>query len=172
MGTVRSRSGARIIRPLAITTMAGQNMGAGEVERAAKTARTGALLGAAANALAVILVQAFVGPLVGLFAEDPAIVEGGIHYLRVCCSLNCLAYAAMYELDCFATGVGDSLFAMSNALLHSVVVRLSLSWLLSFALGYGFLGLYWAEMLSPLPSFVAGMIYFRLGRWEKKRLVG
>jgi len=156
----------------AITTMAGQNMGSGDVERAAKTARTGALLGAAANALAVILVQAFTGPIVVLFAGDPAIVECGILYLRICCSLNCLAYAVMYELDCFATGVGDSLFALSNTLMQSVVMRLLLSWLLAFGLGHGFKGLFWAEMLCPLPSFIAGTIYFRIGRWKRRRLIG
>jgi putative MATE family efflux protein len=156
----------------AVTTMAGQNMGSGDVERAAKTARAGVLLGTATNALAVVLVHAFIGPIVALFAEDPAIIAGAIAYLKICCSVNCLAYSAMYELDCFATGVGDSLFAMSNSLLHSVVVRLALSWLLCVALGQGFIGIYWAEMLCPLPSFVAGIAYFRLGRWRKRRLIG
>jgi putative MATE family efflux protein len=156
----------------AVTTMAGQNMGSGDAARTAKTGKTGALLSAAFTAVTVIIVQAFVGPIVALFTEDPAIVEIGILYLRICCSLNCLAYAGMYCLDCFATGVGDSVFAMSNALLHSVVLRLSLSWLLGFLLGCGFQGLFWAEMLCPLPSFVAGIVYFRLGRWRKRRLIG
>ena len=135
--------------------------------------KTGALIGAGRHrAFTVILVQVFVGPIVSLFVEDQAIIGGGILYLRICCSVNCLAYAAMYALDSFATGVGDSVFAMANALLHSVVVRLLLSWILGYALGYGYRGIYWAEMLCPLPSLAAGIAYYRLGRWRERRLVG
>lgn len=154
----------------AVTAMAGQNIGSGDVQRAAKVARTGAALGVAATAISVAAVQAFVGPIVGLFTEEPSLVSGGVEYLRICCSANCLVYAVMYVLDCFATGVGDSLFAMTNALLHSVVVRLALSLLLSATFGLGYLGVYWAEMACPLPSFVAGLIYFGLGRWKGRRL--
>jgi Na+-driven multidrug efflux pump len=118
------------------------------------------------------LVQAFAGPLLSLFTEDAAVIRGGIVYLRICCSVNCLGYAVMYVIDCFATGVGDSLFAMANALLHSVATRLALSWLLASALGMGYLGLYWAEMASPLPSLLLGVAYFASGRWKGRRLIG
>lgn len=156
----------------AVTTMAGQNIGSGDPGRAARTAKAGMACAVAVTALAVLLVQALTSPIVALFSSDPSIIEGGVEYLRICCSVNCLAYAAMFVLDSFATGVGDSLFAMANALLHSVVARLALSFLLAFALGWGYLGIYWAEMLCPLPSLVAGLAYYRLGRWKKRRLVG
>jgi putative MATE family efflux protein len=156
----------------AVTSMVGQNMGARKTGRAASAAKAGACLGLSATAVSVILIQAFVGPLLSLFCEDRAVVSGGVEYLRICCSINCLFYAAMYVLDCFALGVGDSLFAMSNALLHSVVVRLALSWILGYALGLGYRGLYWAEMASPLPSFALALAYFASGRWKRRRLVG
>jgi putative MATE family efflux protein len=156
----------------AVTTMAGQNMGSGDPRRAAGAAKAGAILGMAVTAATVILAQAFAGPVVGLFAEDASIVAGGILYLRICCSVNCLAYAAMYAIDSFATGVGDSAFAMCNALLHSVAVRLLLSYILGVALGRGYVGIYWAEMLCPLPSLAAGIVYYRLGRWRRRRLIG
>ena len=78
----------------------------------------------------------------------------------------------MYALDGLATGVGDSVFAMTNALLHSVAMRLMLSYLLGIVLGQGYRGIYWAEMLCPLPSLALGIAYFRLGRWRARRLVG
>ena len=156
----------------AVSAMAGQNMGAGWPARAGAAAKTGAALGVAATAVSVILVQAFAGPLLSLFTEDAAVIRGGIVYLRICCSVNCLGYAVMYVIDCFATGVGDSLFAMANALLHSVATRLALSWLLASALGMGYLGLYWAEMASPLPSLLLGVAYFASGRWKGRRLIG
>ncbi|WP_050698424.1 MATE family efflux transporter [Anaeromassilibacillus senegalensis] len=155
----------------AVTTMAGQNMGACQTSRAAKTAKTGLWISLGASFITMLLVQAFVGPIIELFNSDPEVVQEGIQYLRICCSLNSLLYAAMYTFDSFATGVGDSLFAMCNALLHSVVMRLLLSWLLGSVLGYGFIGIYWGEMLSPILSFFAGLAYFAGGRWQRHNLL-
>lgn len=155
----------------AVTTMAGQNMGACQTSRAAKTAKTGLWISLGASFITMLLVQAFVGPIIELFNSDPEVVQEGIQYLRICCSLNSLLYAAMYTFDSFATGVGDSLFAMCNALLHSVVMRLLLSWLLGSVLGYGFIGIYWGEMLSPILSFFAGLSYFAGGRWQRHNLL-
>lgn len=96
----------------------------------------------------------------------------GVFYLRVCCSFNSLVYAVMYTFDSFATGAGDSLFAMLNAMLHSVVMRLSLSWLLSVPLGLGFAGLCWGDASPQLaPLRVRGSSISGSGRWRRKRLV-
>ena len=42
-------------------------------------------------------------------------------YLRICCGINRLIYAAMYTLDSFAIGVGAANVAMLNALLDAVI---------------------------------------------------
>jgi Na+-driven multidrug efflux pump len=103
---------------------------------------------------------------VGSFDTNREVIREGVRYLRICCSVNFIAYASMYIFDSLATGVGDSLFAMINALLHSVVMRLSLSYLLGHVLGLGFIGIYWGEMLSPLLSFLVGISYFLSGVWK------
>ena len=155
----------------AVTTMAGQNLGAGDTGRAAQTARSGLRLALLVTAASILAVQLFTAQIIGFFNTDPEVVREGVFYLRVCCSFNSLVYAVMYTFDSFATGAGDSLFAMLNAMLHSVVMRLALSWLLSVPLGLGFAGLCWGECLSPLLPFVFGIVYFRSGRWKRKRLV-
>ena len=106
-----------------------------------------------------------------MYKRQPAVVAAGTLYLRICCSLNFLAYAAMYLFDSFATGVGYPGLAMGNALLHSVVMRLGLSWLLGLAMGGGFAGLCWAEMLAPFPGALIGAVFFLRGRWRECRLV-
>ena len=110
--------------------------------------------------------------IIGAFDPNPAVVGEGVRYLRVCCSVNCLAYAAMYTCNAFATGVGNAWFAMCNALLHAVAVRLALSWWLGQALGYGALGLYWAEMLSPALPCLMACLYFYSGRWKQRVWTG
>ena len=100
-----------------------------------------------------------------------AVVEAGALYLRICCSFNLIAYNAMYDLDSFATGVGCPVLGMVHALLHSVVMRLGLSWLFAFVLDWGYLGLCWAEMLAPFPCALIGAVFFLRGRWRSKQLI-
>lgn len=155
----------------AVTTMAGQWIGAGEPRQAAKIARQGlgyALLASAATVLPIFLAAP---RLIALFDPSADVVFHGTAYLRLCCSFNFIAYTVMYVLDSFATGVGYAGFAMVNSLLHSVVIRLGLSWLLGVFSDLGFVGLCWAEMLSPFPCALAGLLFFCAGRWKKGRLV-
>lgn len=155
----------------AVTTMAGQCMGGGAPDRAARTARSGLVLALAGSGATAALIVLTAPGLIALFDPAPAVVAAGTLYLRICCSLNFLAYAAMYLFDSFATGVGYPGLAMGNALLHSVVMRLGLSWLLGLAMGGGFAGLCWAEMLAPFPGALIGAVFFLRGRWRERRLV-
>ncbi|MCI8526810.1 MAG: MATE family efflux transporter [Oscillospiraceae bacterium] len=152
----------------AVTAMAGQCVGAGDISRAARTGRAGAGLSMLLTLGAVAVVQLFTAPIVGLFDPSPAVVAEGVRYLRLCCSLNCLLYAAMYTYDSFATGVGAAPLAMANSLFHSLAMRLLGSLLLAGPLGLGALGLYWAEALSPIPSAIFGFLFFHSGIWKPK----
>ena len=149
----------------AVTAMAGQCAGAGELRRAAAVCRAGVGLSMAVTFAAMAVVQLFTAPLVAFFDPNPAVVAEVVRYLRICCSLNCLFYAAMYTYDSFATGTGAAGLAMANALLQSVAVRLALSLLLSARLGV--LGLYWAEALAPIPSALLGFLFFHTGVWRR-----
>jgi putative MATE family efflux protein len=152
-----------------VMTMAGQNLGAKDTRRAARCARWGIAVALIAVSCAVLPVQLFTRAVVSGFNSDPAVIHEGVRYLRIACSLNFLVYAVMYVLDSFATGAGDSSFAMVNAMLHSVVMRLSLSVLLSVNLAMGCVGLYWGESLSPTLSCLVGLGYFASGFWKRHR---
>lgn len=155
----------------AVSAMAGQNMGAGNIPRTAGVARAGVAVGAAASVVMIAFFQLFAAQVVMLFNGDPAVVREGILYLRICCSLNCVAYAVMYAFNSFAIGLGDASFAFWNSMLDCVLVRIFGSWLLGTALGYGFVGIYFAEMFAPVLPAVAGVVYFKRGKWKKRRLV-
>ncbi|HNY18017.1 MAG TPA: MATE family efflux transporter [Treponemataceae bacterium] len=153
----------------AVMTMAGQNLGAKDVRRAASSARWGIVVALAAVSVAVLPIQIFTVNVVSAFNGDASVVREGVRYLRIACSLNFMLYAVMYVLDSFATGAGDSSFAMMNAMLHSVVMRLCLSVLLSIGLGMGCVGLYWGESLSPILSCLVGIGYFASGFWKRRK---
>ena len=144
----------------AITAMVGQCMGAGQIRRARQVVRSGLVLNLAVTAAVVVTVQFLAEPLIRLFdSTSPEMIRVGVLYLRLCCGVNSLVYAAMYTLDSFAIGVGAAHVAMVNALLDAVVVRLPVGWLLAFSFSIGFSGIYLGQALSPiLPALVGSSI--------------
>lgn len=155
----------------AVSTMAGQTMGAGDLVRTENVARAGVKISIAASLIMITFFQLFAAQVILLFNDDPQVLREGILYLRICCSLNCIAYAVMYALNSFATGLGDAAFAFWNSMLDCVLIRIFGSWLLGPVIGYGFVGIYLAEMFAPVLPAIAGMAYFRRGRWKTRRLV-
>ena len=156
----------------AITAMVGQCVGAGQIRRARQVVRSGLLLNLAVTAAVVVTVQFLAEPFIRLFdSTSPEVIRVGVLYLRLCCGVNSLVYAAMYTLDSFAIGVGSAHVAMVNALLDTVVVRLPVGWLLAFSLSVGFPGIYLGQALSPILPALVGLIYFKSRGWERKTLV-
>lgn len=155
-----------------MTVMAGQNIGAGNIERVKKTTKAGLRLNIVITLMAVILVQIFARQIIMLFEpSSQEVIEDGILYLRICCGINSLVYAVLIHLILFAIGAGAANVAMINALLDAVIVRLPVSWLLAFAANAGFSGIYIGQALSPLLPAIAGWLYFRSGVWETRRLI-
>ena len=154
----------------AITAMVGQCVGAGQIRRARQVVRSGLLLNLAVTAAVVVTVQFLAEPLIRLFdSTSPEVIRVGVLYLRLCCGVNSVVYAAMYTLDSFAIGVGSAHVAMVNALLDAVVVRLPVGWLLAFSLSVGFPGIYLGQAISPILPALVGLIYFKSRVWERKR---
>ena len=156
----------------AVTTMVGQNMGAKDIQRVKDTTRIGLYLNIVVTLFIVILVQILAEPIILLF--DPVnkeVLEAGVLYLKICCSINSLIYATMYTFDSFAIGIGKAKIAMTNALLDTVIVRLPACWLLGFTLNYGFTGIYFGEALSPILPAIVGLVYFKSKQWEVQEFI-
>ncbi len=152
----------------AVTTMAGYSMGARRPELAAAIARKGMKIGLLFTSVLLVLIHLFVRPFLGVFSNDPDVLDYGVMYLRICCFVNFIPYVVMYILNCFAVGVDAPFFAMANSLLQSVVIRLGLSFVLAVGLHYGFIGLCIAESVSPVIPCIIGTVFFRRGIWRRQ----
>lgn len=156
----------------AVTAMAGQNMGADDMERVRKTTKTGLYLNVCITLMAVIFVQLSAEQIIMLFEpESSEVIKDGVLYLRICCGINSLIYAVMYTFDSFAIGIGSAGTAMINALLDAAVVRLPVCWLLAFAADIGFSGIYIGQAVSPILPAAVGLLYFKSNVWAKKKLI-
>ena len=156
----------------AVTTMVGQSMGAKLLQRTKKIAKTGFVASLLVSLVAIVFIQLFAEPLIGLFdSSNEEVLAAGVIYLRICCCWNSLFYATMYNFDSFAVGVGFANLGMVNALLDALMIRLSLCWFLGTLLEFGVKGIYWAQALSPIIPACIGLIYFLSKKWYDRRLV-
>lgn len=153
----------------AVSSMAGQNIGAGETQRAKKTTVTG--IGAAfAISLAVfIIVEVFTKPIVSLFDSNPEVIRVGSEYLRYI-ALDYVFVPAVFCINGLATGAGYTSFALFNAFFSSVAVRVPLAFFMVRFTSLGFNGVGLAIGLAASASAVVGFIYLASGKWKKPKI--
>ncbi len=153
-----------------VGTMAGQNIGANQPDRAAKTIRVGVRCALAVAVVMFCIIQAIPGPLVRLFNSDPAALEESIRCLRYL-SLMAFPSAFFFLYIAIATASGFTTFSMFCHILDGVVVRVALSLLLTRVFGMGLTGVYLGMGLAPTLSAVIAGIYFYSGKWRSRKLL-
>lgn len=153
-----------------VGTMAGQNIGADQPDRAAKTIRVGVRCALAVAVVMFAIIQAIPGPLVLLFNRDPAALEESIRCLRYL-SLMAFPSAFFFIYISIATAAGFTTFSMFCHILDGVVVRVALSLLLTRVFDMGLVGVYLGMGLAPSLSAVIAAIYFYSGKWRSRKLL-
>ena len=151
----------------AMTVMVAQNVGAGDWARVKAVLWKGMGLNMAVTASIVVVVQLFAVPIMELFAPAGSdMARVGVEYLRLCCSVNCIGYVAMYCFDSFALGVGRADIALMNSLLEAFAARLFFAWLGAEVVGMGYAGIYAGQAVSPFIPALCGWIFYRRGSWR------
>ena len=153
-----------------VGTMAGQNVGAGKPDRAAKTVSTGVALSVLMALVMMAVIQIIPEPLVKLFNRDPEALSESVRCLRYL-SLMTITGAIFFNYISIATAVGNTTFSMFAHILDGVVVRIALSLLLTEVFGMGLTGVYLAMGLAPSLSGVISAVYFYSGAWRKRKLL-
>lgn len=153
-----------------VGTMAGQNIGAEKPERAAKCVRLGVVYSLILAGAAFAVIQIFPEPLVRLFNSDAEAMSESVRALRYMC-LMAFPAAFFFNYVAIAQAVGAATFAMFCYILDGVVVRITLSLLLTEVFGMGLVGVYLGMGLAPTLSAVIAAVYFYSGVWKKRKLL-
>ncbi len=154
-----------------LTALAANSLGAGKNAEAELLGRAALALSLVVTAIVVAGVQIAARPAMSLFNPgDPGAIEAGVFYLRVCCSLGVVAYAAMYAFNSLAIAAGDGLAAMFNSLLDAVAMRLLVIGLLGLS-GFGLMGVYLGQALSAFIPALAGAVYFYGKKWQGRKVI-
>lgn len=150
----------------AISSMAGQNLGAGRYERAKKTMWVGFGLTLGVTLVIFVFVQIFAEGLMGVFTKTPETIAIGSKYLRVLC-IDFVLTGMVFALNALAIAAGQTTFVFFNAILSSILTRIPLAYLFADTLGWGMTGIGLAIALAPIPSILFGLWYVHSKKWMR-----
>jgi putative MATE family efflux protein len=153
----------------AAATLVGQNLGAKQPERAERAVWAACLASAAFLTTVGIVFLAGARVLVGLFTNDPEVLEHGVAYLRII-SLGFPFYAFGMVLIQAFNGAGDTRTPTLINLFVFWALQLPLAWLLSHHTSLGPSGVYVALAACFSVFAVIGVAVFRRGGWKLTRV--
>jgi putative MATE family efflux protein len=152
-----------------VSVLVGQNLGARQPERAARSAWLGAAI------LEILLVSFAVAVLVlanrilGGFTSDSAVIETGAGFLRIMAAVYLVLGFNTALMSCLG-GAGDTLTNMIINIGMIWVLQIPLSYILANYTALDVYGIRWALVISTFTGSIAYYIYFRLGKWKHKRV--
>jgi putative MATE family efflux protein len=153
---------------MAVSTLAGQNLGAGHPDRVREVFRWGCLL--CVSITSVVSAAAFFAPeaLLRMFLSDPTVIAIGVSYLRIVAP-GYLVFAVVFVSNGIINGAGHTLVTSAFTLFSLWVVRVPVAYYLSRQMG-SVLGIWYAILGSFFVSLIVSLTYYASGRW--KRMAG
>jgi putative MATE family efflux protein len=155
---------------MAVSTLVGQNMGAGNLKRAARVTVLGALCGFVLLTLVGIIAYIFAPAFVAFFVPHvPEVITQGAQFIRI----MCLAWGGIGVQLCIV-----SAFRASGNMLVAMVIALVSQWMIQFPLAYVLskhtelqsTGLWWSFPVTNVIVSLASICWFARGDWKKTRL--
>jgi putative MATE family efflux protein len=147
------------------TTLVGQGLGARDPKRAERSGYITYQMAAALMAVMGFIFVLFPEPLIGLFTDDPAVIQMAVVPLRIVGFIQPLLAAAMV-FPGNLRGAGDTRFPMVVTGLSIWIIRVPAALLLGLGLGLGLTGA-WIGMATDLATRgVTFFLRFRGGRWK------
>jgi putative MATE family efflux protein len=155
---------------MAVATLVGQNIGAGNIERAAHITWLGTVVSFATLTLLGGIAWLCAPWLVSFFIpHDSAVIAGGAHFIRI----MCLAWGGMGIQLCIV-----SAFRASGNMLSAMIIAMVSQWMIQFPMAYilakhtrlGPDGLWWSFPITNVAVALVSVAWFARGNWKTARL--
>lgn len=159
----------------AMTTYAGQNVGAREYDRVKQGAKQGTLIAMCTSAVITGLILLFGPYLMGIFTNTDELARLSADMMKIL-AVGYIAMAVTQSLAGVMRGAGDTVTPMWISLLTTVAIRIPVAYGLVYMTKTEALpqGRYESLWISLLVSWVLGalatFLFYCLGRWKRKAL--
>lgn len=160
---------------MALTTYAGQNIGAGKYDRVIKGAKQGTLMAVICSSVITGILLLFGKYLMMIFTDTAELVERS-NYLMKILAAGYIAVAVTQSLSGIMRGAGDTMTPMWISLITTVAIRVPLAYGISFLTRTPELphGISECIQISLFSSWVMGAvftaIFYAKGKWKNKEI--
>ena len=160
----------------AMTTFAGQNIGAGQMERVEDGAKRGTKVAMATSAVITMIILIFGKYLMALFTNTDELIEQSYHMMMI----MGVGYIAMEVTQCLQgimRGAGDTMAPMWLSMISTVAIRVPLAYLMTWMTRSpeNPQGQFYMMFVSLLLTWLIGsaltLIVYKTGRWKNKAIV-
>ena len=157
----------------AMTTYAGQNVGAGHLDRVEKGAKQGTLIAVITSAVITGLILIFGKALMGIFTNTPELVLLSRDMMGIL-AVGYIAMAVTQSLSGVMRGAGDTMTPMWISIATTILIRVPIAYGISFLTRTPDLpnGRQECIFISLLVSWLLGalitFIFYKRGKWKGK----
>lgn len=155
---------------MAISTLVGQNIGAGNIDRAARIGKLGAWLGFWVLTGVGVIVFIFAPYFVGFFVPgDADVISSGAIFLRII-ALSWGFMGVQLSLTGVLRASGNMLATMILALVSQWVLQFPLAYVFSKHTSLGISGLWWSFTVTNVVIALITIIWYAKGDWKKTKI--
>ena len=160
----------------AMTTYAGQNIGAGQMDRVTKGAREGTLVAMGISAVLTGVILLFGRSIMGIFTETQELISLSYKMMQILS----VGYIMMEVTQCLSgimRGAGDTITPMWISIANSIIIRVPLAYLLvnltkTPELPQGDCAMMYVSLvLTWTIGALLTLFFYRIGRWKGKSIV-
>lgn len=134
----------------ALAAITAQNYGAGKAHRARSSLSAGLGFAVSASALFWLWAQFSPETMIGIFAEDPAIIQAGIPFFKSC-SYDYLAVSFVFCMNGYLNGRSKTIFTMISSCFGALALRMPFIY---------FVYTYWPDNLLRIGSIAPAVSGF------------
>ncbi len=159
----------------ALSTYAGQNIGAGLQDRVSKGAKQGTLLAVGCSTAITLAIILFGKSLMGIFTDTQELVDMS-YRLMLILAVGYIAVAVTQSLSGIMRGAGDTMTPMWISLIATIALRVPIAYGISFLTRTAELpyGRKECVQISLLVSWLIGalltFIFYLRGKWKNKAI--
>ena len=159
----------------AMTTFAGQNIGAGKLDRVEKGAKNGTLAAMGISAVLAVLILIFGKYIMGIFTSTQELITLSYNMMQILM----LGYIAMEVTQCLSgimRGAGDTTTPMWISMFSSIIMRVPMAYIFVYLTKSPRLpqGNCYMMQMSMLVTWTIGAcityVMYKVGRWKTKAI--
>lgn len=156
---------------LALITVVGTCLGAGEVAQAKKYTKKLMLFAYAGDWIMNILLFVFAVPVVSVFSLSPEATQMAAEVLRWFSTIAVFIWPLSFTLPNALRAAGDVKFTMLTGIISMWLFRVLCSYILAVVCNMGILGVWFGMFIDWAVRSLLFVVRYLSGRWQMKKVI-